>query len=286
LSLGMSPQRSHLGHGVGLRVPHFDRALREGLDVDLVEATSENFLAGGGRPAAVLERLRRDLPVVLHGVSLAIGSLDPLRDDYLDRLDALVRRIEPAWLGDHLCWGAHGGHHAHDLLPLPYTEEALAHVVERICRVQDRLGRRLVLENVSSYVGYCTSAMPEWEFFAAVCERSDAWMLLDINNVIVSATNFGFDPRRYIDALPSARIVQLHLANHSDRGHYKFDSHEGEVPDQVWSLYEHTVRTHGAITTIVEWDESVPAWERLRAQSREAARREAACLAEVHDVAR
>src|SRR5262245_815591 len=267
--------RRHLGHGVGLRVPHFDRALTVGLDVDLVEATSENFFAGGGRPAAVLERVRRDMPVVLHGVSRAIGSVDPLREDYLDRLDALARRIEPAWLGDHLCWGAHGGRHAHDLLPLPYTEEALAHVVARIGRVQDRLARRLVLENVSSYVGYRASAMPEWEFLTAVCERADAWILLDVNNVVVSAKNFGFDPRQYVDALPSDRIVQLHLANHSDRGHYKFDSHEGAVPEEVWSLFEHVVRTHGPITTIVAWDEGVPPWEPLREQAGIAARREA-----------
>lgn len=268
----------HLGHGVGLRVPHFDRALAHGLDVDLVEVTSENFFAGGGRPAAVLERLRRDMPVVLHGVSLAIGSTDPLRDDYLDRLAALAHRIAPEWLGDHLCWGAHGGRHAHDLLPLPYTEEALAHVVERVARVQERLGRRLVLENVSSYVGYRESAMPEWEFFTEVCDRADAWMLLDVNNVVVSAKNFGFDPRVYVDALPSARIVQLHLANHTDRGHYKLDSHEGAVPDEVWALFEHVVRTHGPITTIVEWDEGVPAWETLREQARLAARREADVL--------
>jgi len=266
----------HLGHGVGLRVPHFDRALRSGLDVDLVEAVSENFFGGGGRPMAVLERLRRDMPVVLHGVSLGIGSPEPPAPSYLARLRALVDRIEPAWVSDHLCWTSLGGHQAHDLLPLPLTEEALVHVVDRIARVQDVLGRPLVLENVSSYVAYAASTMPEWEFLAEVVQRADARILLDVNNVIVSAANFELDPRAYVDALPSDRIVQLHLANHSDRGTHRFDDHRGEVPEAVWDLYRHVVRRHGAITTIVEWDEDVPAWDVLRAQQRRAAAEEAA----------
>ena len=272
----------HLGHGVGLRVPHFTRALEHGLDVDLVEAISENFFGGGGRPAAVLERLRRDMPVVLHGVSLAIGSTASLREDYLDRLAALCQRVEPAWVSDHLCWGAHGGHQLHDLLPLPYTEAAIVHTVERISRVQERLGRQIAIENVSSYVGYATSEMTEWEFLAEVVTRADAWVLLDVNNVVVSAKNFGFDPRAYIDGVPKDRVVQLHLANHSDLGHYKFDSHRGAVPDEVWSLFEYVVERIGAVTTIVEWDEDVPAWDVLRAQSREAQRREAGVLQPQH----
>lgn len=267
--------RPHLGHGVGLRVPHFDRALGPGLDVDLVEAISENFFGGDGRPMAVLERLRRDMPVVLHGVSLAIGSTAPLRDDYLERLRALASRIEPAWMSDHLCWGAHGPHHLHDLLPLPYTEAAIAHTVDRLRRVQDALGRQLLLENVSSYVGYRSSEMTEWEFLGEVVTRADALILLDVNNVVVSAKNFGFDPRRYIDGVPAARVRQLHLANHTDRGHFKFDSHRGAVPDEVWSLYEYVLERIGEVTTIVEWDEDVPPWATLHAQATEAARREA-----------
>jgi uncharacterized protein (UPF0276 family) len=265
-----------LGHGVGLRVPHFEHALRHGLDVDLVEAISENFFGGGGRPMAVLERLRRDMPVVLHGVSLGIGSDLSPRADYLARLRALADRIEPAWVSDHLCWTSTGGHQAHDLLPLPLTEEALGRVVDNLGRVQDALGRRIALENVSSYVAWRASAIPEHEFLAEVARRADACILLDVNNVIVSAANFGFDPIAYVDALPSERIVQLHLANHSDRGTHRFDDHRGPVPEDVWALYRHVVRTHGRITTIVEWDEDVPAWDELRAQARRAASEEAA----------
>lgn len=270
--------RRHLGHGVGLRVPHFDHALTEGLRMPVVEAISENFFGGGGRPMAVLERVRAESEVVLHGVSLAIGSVTPVADDYLARLEALIGRIEPAWVGDHLCWGAHGHHHAHDLLPLPYTPEALDHVVARVTQVQDRLRRRLVLENVSSYVGYRHSTMPEWEFVAEVARRADACLLLDVNNVLVSATNFEFEPTRYIDALPSERIVQLHLANHTDRGHYRFDSHRGAVPEAVWQLHAAVVRRHGAITTIVEWDDEVPPWPELAAQADRARRNEGEAL--------
>lgn len=271
--------RPHLGHGVGLRVPHFEQALGPGLDVDLVEAISENFFGGGGRPMAVLQRVRASVPVVLHGVSLAIGSVAPLREDYLDRLATLIDRIEPAWVGDHLCWGAHAQHHSHDLLPLPYTEEAVAHVVRRLDAVQTRLGRALVLENVSSYVGYRHSSMTEWEFLCEVVQRSGANILLDVNNVIVSAVNFGFDPHRYVDALPSDRIVQLHLANHADRGHFRFDSHEGPVPEAVWQLHAYVVQRHGPITTIVEWDNGLGSWAQLREQAARARANEAAALA-------
>jgi uncharacterized protein (UPF0276 family) len=263
-----------LGHGVGLRVPHFERALASGLDVDLVEAVSENFFGGGGRPMAVLQRLRRDMPVLLHGVSLGIGSAQPPAPDYLARLRSLADRIEPAWVSDHLCWTSTGGHQTHDLLPLPFTEEALVRVVDHIGRVQDALGRRIALENVSSYVAWNASTMPEHEFLAEVARRADAWILLDVNNVLVSAANFGFDPIAYVDALPSDRIVQLHLANHSDLGTHRFDDHRGAVPDEVWALYRHVVRTHGRITTIVEWDEDVPAWEVLQSQARRAASEE------------
>lgn len=270
---------SFIGHGVGVRVPHFDRALSLGLDVDLVEAVSENFFGGGGRPMAVLERLRRDMPVVLHGVSLGIGSPEPPAADYLARLRALADRVQPEWISDHLCWTSLGGHHAHDLLPLPRTREAIARVVDNLGRVQDALGRRVALENVSSYVAFADDAMAEHDFLAEIVRRADAWILLDVNNVLVTAANFGLDPIAYVDALPSERIVQLHLANHSDRGTHEFDDHRGAVPDEVWALYRHVVRRHGRITTIVEWDEDVPAWETLRAQQRRAAAEEEAALA-------
>ncbi len=265
------PPRPFLGHGVGLRVPHYSIALSGTIDVDWVEVISENFFGSGGRPLAVLEQARAQVPVVLHGVSLGIGSADPLDLSYLAGLRTLADAIEPAWISDHLCWGQHGGHHAHDLLPLPYTEEALVWVSERVQRVQDHLGRPLVLENVSSYVGFVASQMPEWEFLAEVARRADCRVLLDLNNVIVSAKNFEFSPETYVDAIPSERVWQFHLANHTDRGHYKFDSHKGPVPDEVWSLYRHAVRRFGPVSSLIEWDEDVPSWDTLRDQQRRAA---------------
>lgn len=267
-----------MGHGVGLRVPHFNRALEQGLDVDWVEAVSENFFGQGGRPHAVLERVRRDMPVVLHGVSLGVGSPNAPDPDYLGRLARLIDWVEPAWVSDHLCWGSVQEHHSHDLLPLPYTEEALDAVVERVSRTQDALGRRILLENVSSYVGFRGSAMPEWTFVDEVARRADCLVLLDLNNIIVSAANFGFEPRHYVEGIDPQRVWQFHLANHSDRGHYRFDDHRGAVPEPVWSLYEFALSRFGPVSSLVEWDEDVPPWEELRAQQREAKRRAAAVL--------
>ncbi|MEM6294548.1 MAG: DUF692 domain-containing protein [Myxococcota bacterium] len=267
-----SPARPYLGHGVGLRVPHYGKALDGSLDVDWVEVISENFFGEGGRPRAVLEGARAQVPVVLHGVSLAIGSAEPLDRGYLDRLATLVQRVDPAWVSDHLCWGRIDGHHAHDLLPLPYTEEALTFVVDRVQQVQDAIGRTLTLENVSSYVGFVASQMPEWEFLAEVSVRSGCRILLDLNNVVVSAKNFGFAPETYLEGIPVDAVWQFHLANHTDRGHFKFDSHKGPVPDEVWDLYRVALRRFGAVSSLIEWDEDVPAWDMLREQQKIASR--------------
>lgn len=272
-----------LGHGVGLRLAHYDRALAQGVDVDWIEVVTENFFgpgAGipGGRPRAVLERVRADVPVVLHGVSMGVGATDPPPDDYLRTLRAVIEWIEPAWVSDHLCWGSTGGHYAHDLLPLPYREDAMATVVEHVGRVQDALGRRILLENVSSYVALSGSAMPEWEFLSEVARRADCLVLLDINNIVVNAHNHGFAPLDYLDGVDGDRIWQFHLAGHSDRGAYKFDNHVGPVPAEVWSLYEAAVERFGAVSSLVEWDQEVPTWEVLRAQQQEAARRAQAVL--------
>ena|ERR1700686_5417574 len=275
----MSIARPSLGHGVGLRPKHFGRLLSEPPRVDWMEATSENFMAPGGRPLAVLERVRREVPVVLHGVSLSIGSTDPLNDSYLAELRALARRVEPALVSDHLCWGSHGGRYAHDLWPLPYTEEALAHVVARVQRVQEFLGRQIALENVSSYVAFCDSTMSEWEFLGQVAERADCGILLDVNNVFVSARNHRFDPADYIEGIPRDRVVQFHLAGHSDKGSYLFDSHDGVVADPVWDLYRQAVRRFGRVPTLIEWDDRVPELEVLVAQSNKAAAVEAEALA-------
>lgn len=277
----MLGSRPYLGEGVGLRVPHYARALVGELDVDFVELITENFFCDGGRPLAVLDAVCERLPVVLHGVSLGVGSVDPLSTGYLRRVRALIDRARPAWVSDHLCWGTFGGHYSHELLPLPYTREAIDHVVDRVGRVQDALGQRLMLENVSSYVTYADNEMSEWEFLSEIVERADALILLDLNNIVVSAKNFGFDPMTYVDAVPADRVWQFHLANHSDRGHYKFDSHAGAVPAEVWRLYEAALLRLGPVSALVEWDEGVPSWEMLRAQQREAGRRRAGVLGSV-----
>jgi uncharacterized protein (UPF0276 family) len=248
--------------------------------VDWVEAVSENFMAPGGRPLAVLEKVRSDVPVVLHGVSLSVGSSDPLSERYLASLGALARRIEPAWISDHLCWGSHGGRYAHDLWPLPYTEEAVRHVVGRVERVQEVLGRQILLENVSSYVEFRGSEMEEWEFLAEVARRADCGVLLDVNNVHVSARNHGFDPHAYLAGIPADRVGQIHLAGHSDRGRYLLDTHDAEVPPAVWSLYREALLRIGPVSTLVEWDENVPPLERLAEESRRAAAVEAEVLGE------
>lgn len=274
----MAIARPSLGHGVGLRPRHFARWLSERPRVDWVEATSENYLGLGGRPHVVLEKVRRDLPVVLHGVSLSIGATDPLDERYLASLRRLVDRVEPALVTDHLCWGRHGGRYVHDLWPLPYTEEALAHVVDRVGRVQELLRRRIALENVSSYVAYRDSTMAEWEFLAAVSERADCGILLDVNNVHVSAHNHGFDPHAYLAGLHGDRVVQIHLAGHADKGAYLLDSHDAAVPDPVWDLYREAVKRFGHVPTLVEWDDRIPELEVLVAESRKAAVIEAEVL--------
>ena len=274
----MAFARKDLGHGIGLRSKHYGRFLEERPAVDWIEAISENHFAPGGRPNAVLEKVRRDLPVVLHGVSLAIGSVDPLDARHLKSLRDLVRRIEPAWVSDHLCWGRHAGRYAHDLLPLPFTEEALALVVDRVRTVQDVLQRQILLENVSSYLQFEESAMPEWEFVRRVAEGADCGILLDVNNIYVSAKNHGFDPLDYLAGVPADRVGQFHLAGHSDKGSYLLDTHDGEVPDPVWHLYRAALRRFGRAPALVEWDDHIPPLEEVVAQSARARRIEAEVL--------
>ena len=253
--------------GFGLRVQHYDAILSQGLRADFAEAISENFMGRGGRAFSVLERVRSDMPIALHGVSLSIGGMDPLSDAYLAQLGELATRITAFSVSDHLCFGTFGGHYAHDLWPLPYTEEALCHVVERVQRVQDRLRRRLLLENVSSYVQYRASTLSEWEFLSEVVTRADAGILLDLNNVFVSAENHGFSPTAYLSALPVARVRQIHLAGHSDAGGYLFDDHGSPVSPAVWRLYEQSLERFGPLPTIVEWDERLPELPVLEAEA-------------------
>jgi uncharacterized protein (UPF0276 family) len=268
-----------LGHGIGLRPKHY-RSVLDGARADWFEVISENFMMPGGRPLAVLEQVRAESPIVLHGVSLSIGSTDPLNETYLDALAALAGRFEPAWLSDHLCWGSVGRHYTHDLLPLPYTEEALAQVVGRVERVQERLGRRILLENVSSYVAFVHSAMPEWEFLATVAERADCGILLDVNNVYVSSVNHGFDPSAYLAGVPVGRVGQIHLAGHSNHGTHLLDTHDAPVCAEVWDLYRAAVRRFGRVSTLVEWDDQLPPVEDVLAEAERARAVEADVLAE------
>jgi len=249
---------SSIGHGIGLRTPHYPRVLDGTLRADWFEVIAENFMVRGGRPLAVLEAARALAPVVLHGVSMSLGGVDPLRTSHLQALRALADRIEPAWVSDHLCWGTSAGHYAHDLLPLPFTEEAVAHVAARIAQVQDMLGRRILIENVSSYVAFAHATLDEWDFVAAVAERADCGILLDVNNVYVSARNHGFASERYLDGLPAARIGQIHLAGHSDLGTHLLDTHDGPVAPAVWQLYRGAVARFGDVATLIEWDDHIP----------------------------
>lgn len=275
--------RPRLGHGVGLRLSHYDRVLADPIDVSFVEVVTENFFGPGGavpggRPRAVLERVRAQVPVVLHGVSLGVGSVDPPSPEYLRALRTVVDWIEPAIVSDHLCWGSVGGHHAHDLLPLPYREDAVTVAVDNVGRAQDALGRRILLENVSSYAAIAGATMPEHEFLMEVARRADCYVLLDINNIVVNARNHGFDALEYLAGIDADRVWQFHLAGHTDRGAYKFDDHVGPIPDEVWALYEAAVARLGEVSSIVEWDQQVPTWEVLRGQAEQAEARARAVL--------
>ena len=247
-----------LGFGLGLRKDHYETILSEQPPVDWFEALTENYLVAGGKPLYYLERIRERYPLVLHGVSLSIGGSDPLNQDYLARLQALTQRIEPVWISDHLCWTGLHGINAHDLLPLPYTEEAVEHVAQRVRQVQDQLGRRILMENVSSYLGYRSSELTEWEFLSAVAERADCLILLDINNIHVSAVNHGFDPEDYLNGVPVERVQQHHLAGHTDYGDYVIDTHDAQVIDPVWTLYAKAVRRFGAVSCMIERDDNIP----------------------------
>ncbi len=267
-----------LGHGVGLRNRHYTAFLEGSPEVAWVEAISENFMGLGGRPRAVLDQTRSKRPVVLHGVALGLGDTDPLDEGYLRQWKQLIDDVQPAMVSDHLCWGRAHGHFGHDLWPLPYTEEALAHVVERVQRVQDHLGRRLLVENVSSYLQYRADELTEWDFLAELTRRADCGLLLDVNNVYVSSRNHGFDARTYLEGIPVERVGQFHLAGHSDRGHLVIDTHEGPIVDAVWDLYGHAVRRFGDVSCLIEWDEGVPELEVLLAESAKARRVEKEAL--------
>jgi uncharacterized protein (UPF0276 family) len=252
-----------LGFGLGLRVDHYEAILADNPPVDWFEALTENYLVPGGKPLDYLTRIRERYPMVLHGVSLSIGSTQPLDRNYLAQLKALAARIEPHWISDHLCWTGIAGRNMHDLLPLPYTEEALSNVIERVRTVQDVLGRRILLENVSSYVTYRDSQVTEWEFLREIVQRADCLLLLDVNNIYVSSVNHEFNPLDYLNAIPVDRVQQIHLAGHENHGDYLIDTHDHPVPDPVWELYDAAVRRFGSVSTMIERDANIPPLEEL-----------------------
>jgi uncharacterized protein (UPF0276 family) len=251
-------------------VPHYRHILERRPRVDFFEIISENFMVEGGKPLYHLERVMEAYPLIQHGVSLGIGGPDGLDREYLRRLKELVRRVKPAWLSDHFCWCGAGGAHLHDLLPLPYTWEMVELVAERARWVQDYLEVPFALENTSSYMAYTSSEMSEWQFISEVAERADIGLMFDVNNVYVSAYNHGFDAREFIASIPHERVVQIHLAGHTNLGKVIIDTHRGHVIDGVWELYRATLARTGPVSTLIEWDDEIPEWPVLAAEAEKA----------------
>jgi len=262
--------RQSPGFGLGLRTPHYAELLSARYDVDWFEIISENYMIPGGKPLAMLDQIRRDYPMVMHGVSMSIGSTDGPSAEYLKQLKALIRRVEPLWVSDHLCWTGVHGHNLHDLYPLPYTEETVQHVVRNVKRVQDCLERPLLLENVSSYLAFTSDTLTEWDFVTAIAKESDSLILLDVNNIYVSSVNHGFDAHQYLDSIPVDRVQQIHLAGYSDHGNYIVDTHDHPVSEPVWALYEYALRRFGSVATMIERDDNIPPLVELVAELQQA----------------
>jgi uncharacterized protein len=257
--------------GIGLRAPHYRELLTTDARIGWLEVHSENYFGAGGQPLHFLERFHERFPLSLHGVGLSLGSVDPLARHHLLPLKALIERFEPRFVSEHLCWGSVDGRYLHDLLPLPYTEEALAHFCERVDEAQEFLGRRMLIENVSSYLQFEGADMYEWDFLAAVARRTGCGLLLDVNNIYVSAMNHGFDAREYVDAIPSAAVEEIHLAGFDVSGDLLVDTHGRRVADDVWSLYRYTIRRLGTVPTLIEWDTDIPALPVLLGEAAKAA---------------
>jgi uncharacterized protein (UPF0276 family) len=253
--------------GVGLRTPHVRQVLAERPPVPWFEVHSENYFADGGPALAALERIRADYPLSLHGVGMSLGSTDPLDRAHIAKLARLIARVEPALVSEHLCWSGVGGRHLNDLLPLPYTDEALAHVAARVTELQETLGRTLLVENVSSYVGFAEATIPEWEFVAAVARRTGCKLLLDVNNIHVNAVNHGFDPDAYLAAIPRDAVAEIHLAGFDATGPCLIDTHGARVAPAVWALYERAIARFGPRPTLIEWDLDIPAFAVLQGEA-------------------
>lgn len=251
-------QFPNLGIGIGLRVEHYEEIFRDRPDIDWFEIISENFMVDGGKSLENLERILETYTVVQHGVSLAIGSPNPLDFDYLKKLKALARKTKTPWISDHLCWGRLPGAHYHDLLPLPYTREVIDYVSERAKIIQDYLEIPFALENLSSYVAYRDDQMAEWDFYSQIVEKAGVFMMLDVNNIYVSSRNHGFEPMQYVNHIPMERVIQIHLAGHCDKGDYLLDTHDNYVRDEVWDLYAkvYPMTRAGGVSTLLEWDDN------------------------------
>jgi uncharacterized protein (UPF0276 family) len=248
-----------LGFGLGLRAEHYQDIIdSRPTEIDWFEIISENYMIDGGKPLYFLDRIRQDYPMVMHGVSMSIGSTDPLDLDYLKQLKTLIDRVQPEWYSDHLCWTGVDHKNMHDLLPLPYTEQAVQHVADRISRVQDFMGRQMLIENLSSYITYNADVMTEWEFLSAVCARADCYILLDVNNIYVSSFNHHFDPMDYLNGVPAERVWQHHLAGHQNTGNLIIDTHDEPIIDPVWELYAKTAELLGPVSTMIERDDNIP----------------------------
>jgi hypothetical protein len=258
--------------GIGLRAQHYAEILATKPSISWFEVLIDNYMEDGGLPLYHLTQVRQDYPITFHGVGLSLGSTDPLDTTYLHKLKTLIERFEPAWISDHLSWSQVHGHVANDLLPLPYTEESVSHLADRIQQVQEVLGRRILVENVSSYVGFTIDAMPEWAFVREIVTRADCLLLLDVNNFYVSAINHDFNPRDYLAAIPAERVREIHLAGYEDKGAYLLDTHGQRVHAPVWQLYRDTLACVGPQPTLIEWDTDIPAWSVLRDEADQAQR--------------
>ena len=260
------------GVGIGLRIPHYRHILEKKPVVDWFEIISENYMVDGGNPLAVLDLILAQYRVVQHGVSMYFGSAEPLNREHLGRLKTLVRRTKTPWLSDHLCWGSVDGSYSHDLLPIPYTWEAIELTATKIRQVQDFVEVPVVVENVSSYAEFHESVMTEWEFLNEVVERADCGILLDVNNIYVSAMNHNFDARDYLDSVPAERVAQIHVAGHSRYERYILDTHDHPVIDPVWALYDRAIRRIGPTATLLEWDDRIPSFEEVHNEALKANR--------------
>jgi uncharacterized protein (UPF0276 family) len=253
--------------GIGLRAPHVTHVLANRPAVAWLEVHSENYFAEGGNAIASLERIRADYPIALHGVGLSLGSTDPLDQTHLAKLERLIARIDPPLVSEHLCWCSIGGRHLNDLLPLPYTEEALDHICARVSGVQHRLGREIAVENVSSYLAFAEATIPEWEFVAEVARRTGCKLLVDVNNIYVNSVNHGFDPERYLAALPPESVAEIHLAGHDASGPCLVDTHGARVAQPVWALYARAMERFGPRATLIEWDTDIPPFSVLEEEA-------------------